>query len=800
MKGYEPLSWRLLCSLGFLSSALIAYQIVLMQVLSITQWHHFAYMVISLALLGFGVSGTVLALFRTFFTTRHEVMLPMLMTITAGLMATVVRFSQHEFIRFDSFLLFSEPTQLAQLFITSFLFMLPFFTSALAIGIAFVCHAERIGMLYSANLAGSGAGGLGVIGLFWVLFPEQLPAVIALVPLGASLLLLDRRVPRSLLCLIVLSGGMVFLMLLNPPALILSEFKAARKALEIPDSAVLLRKNSPYGQIELITSPGLRYAPGLSLAFTGEVPVINGVFLNGDWIGPRLEMEEHDTAKLLAFTTKAVAYAMGERLRVLVLDAGTGADILLAIEKGTGKVHAVEENAALLGVLLQGGDGLIPHLQPTVELFIRGSRPYIASAASRHSYELIMLPDIGTFGGGSGIGALEETYLMTVEALEQMWNLLSPEGALLVSCYRDYPSRNPLRILASVVHVLKSQGMDNPREHIAAISGWASMSFIVKKSPISSREAGNIRRFCAEMLFDPLLLPDIMPEERTRYNRLMEEDLIVLFDGILAPDRGALIRGYEFDIRPITDDRPYFSQFLRFRSVPDIVQRYGRQGMPFLELGYVILVFTLVQIAVAAVILILLPLFRIGWKSERSSRVLVYFGCIGIGYMFVEIVLISKFILYFGNALYAASAVISCMLIFSGVGSLLTSRVRTGGRGALSILTTIALMILLGSVVISPLLRETMSFPVLVKGFLSLLLMGPLAVLMGMPFPLGLRAVARREEPLVPWAWGINGCLSVISAPAATLIAVEFGFSVVMWCAAGVYAAALAVSWLNRKY
>ncbi|MDT8272862.1 MAG: spermidine synthase-like protein, partial [Desulfomonilia bacterium] len=602
--------------------------------------------------------------------------------------------------------------------------------------------------------------------------------------------------------LIVLSGGIVFLMLLNPPALILSEFKAARKVLEIPDSAVLLRKNSPYGQIELITSPGLRYAPGLSLAFTGEVPVIDGVFLNGDWIGPRLEMEEHDTAELLAFTTKAAAYAMGERLRVLVLDAGTGADILLAIEKDSEEIHAVEENAALLGALLQGGegDGLIPHLQPTVELFISGSRPYIASAASMHSYELIMLPDIGTFGGGSGIGALEETYLMTVEALEQMWNLLSPEGALLVSCYRDYPSRNPLRILASAVHVLESQGVDNPREHIAAIRGWSNMSFIVKKTPISSREAGNIRRFCAEMLFDPLLLPDITPEERTRYNRLMEEDLIVLFDGILAPDRGALIRGYEFDIRPITDDRPYFSQFLRLKSVPDIIQRYGRQGVPFFELGYVILVLTLVQIAVAAVILILLPLLRIGWKAERSSWVLVYFGCIGIGYMFVEIVLISKFILYFGNALYAASAVISCMLIFSGVGSLLTSRVRTGDRVRLTILATIVLMILLGSVVISTLLRETMSFPVLAKGFLSLLLMGPLAVLMGMPFPLGLRAVARREEPLVPWAWGINGCLSVISAPAATLIAVEFGFSVVMWCAAGVYAAALAVSWLNRKY
>lgn len=772
---------------------MIAYQIVLMQILSIMQWYHFAYMIISVALLGFGASGTVLALFRSFFIRREDVILPLLMALAGVCMATVVGLSQSEVIRFDSYLLFSDPSHVVKLLITYILYGLPFFFSALAIGIMFVCHAEKIGAVYCANLLGSGIGGSAVLILLWIFFPEQLPGILSLVPIAASLLLIPWRYSRWMVFPLFLSGLVILMVILDPPVPVLSEFKAEKKILEIPGSRILFRRNSPYGLIELVSSPGLRYAPGLSLSYRGTVPVLDGVFLNGDWLGPVLTTEDRPVADLMNSTTGAVAYAMQPRKRVLILDAGSGSAILQSFAHHVESVTAVEENTTLLEVLQRGatGDGRIPHLHRSVQLYVKGSRPFIAGR--QPPYDLIVLPEVGTFGGGSGIHALEETYLMTVDALQDIWDLLSPEGVISLTCYIDYPPRNPLKILTIVVSMLEANNITNPGDYVAAVRGWTTMSFIIKRSPISPVDIVHIRRFCDAMLFDPALLPDIRSEERTRFNRLMEEDLLACFDEILSDERKACIDEYDFDIRPVTDDRPFFYQFYRMKSMGKLLDAYGIQGIPFFELGYIILILTLVQITLAAFILIVLPLLRVGWHKEMSLRVLVYFGCIGIGYMSLEIAFIGKFNLFFGNPLYAAAAVISCLLVFSGIGSFMSSNMQPDSRSTGMILICIVFLIGLNAALISPLMEGTMSVSPLAKVITALFIMGPLSILLGMPFPLGIRGIAGRQKSLVPWAWGINGCMSVVSAPGATLIAVEHGFGWVFWCAGIVYALAVVV-------
>lgn len=399
------------------------------------------------------------------------------------------------------------------------------------------------------------------------------------------------------------------------------------------------------------------------------------------------------------------------------------------------------------------------------------------------------------FGGTSGLQAVTERYLLTVEAFRQMWRKLTPGGAISVTCWMDYPLRHPLKILATLAEVLESEGIGEIRDHLAAVRGWGTITILVKKGRLDGADGEKIRRFCRRLLFDPALLPDVRPEERMRFNSLQDGRLFLYLDAILSPSRARFIADYPFDIRPATDDRPYFSQFLRWRSIPELVKLYGARTFPFLEAGYLLVLLTLLLVTIASVILILLPLRFLRRRGGCRMGTLIYFSGLGIGYMFVEIVLIQRFLLTSGNPIQAAAVVISGMLVFSGVGSLLSARLIGGRRRALTLLFLIILIILAYVLFLTPLLQATAALPSAARVVLSLLIIAPAALLMGMPFPLGIRLLAGTSEHEIPWAWGVNGCLSVIGSVLAAVIAVEFGFATVMVLAALAYAMALSAGW-----
>jgi hypothetical protein len=302
-------------------------------------------------------------------------------------------------------------------------------------------------------------------------------------------------------------------------------------------------------------------------------------------------------------------------------------------------------------------------------------------------------------------------------------------------------------------------------------------------------ECDSVRAFCDRLLFDPLLLPQLDSATRHRYNLLNDESFFQLVDAILSDKREELYAAYDFNIRPADDNRPYFSQFLRWRSVPRMKGLFGQHAFPFLEIGSLIIALTLVQISALAILLILLPLARKDVHVSGLSRTLLYFGALGLGYMFVEIVLIQRFILYLGHPLYAAAAVIGAMLIFSGAGSLFSSRVKDAAVAMRRTAGLAATIIALYTIVITPILQYSVGSHESVKFLLSCALIAPLAFVMGIPFPLGVRNIAQNSGS-VAWAWGINGCMSVIAAPLATLVAVEWGFVVVMTCAVSAYGVA----------
>ena len=782
---------RLLAATALLSVALIAYQVSIIQLLSYVQWYHYANMVISIALLGFGAAGTVLSLLRKRLLDHSNVLLPLLMIISGLMMMLAVWLSRSDFARFDSYLLFVNRSQWISLGINYLLFFLPFFFGALALGIIFVKHVAGIGKIYFFNLLGSGIGAVIAAGLAGYFFPAVLPMVIALIAILAGLILLSRNNRLLVISFAVITTLLVFYRIMRPVDLILSEYKNLSRTLNLPAAQITLEKASPYGFVEMVSADALRYAPGLSLAYTGEVAVKKAVFSNGNWFGPMISWKQKDTSQLLDYTTMALPYVLKKRDRVLILHAGTGLNVSHAISRGAASIDAVEPHKTINDLLLHelAADNDSLYYQPAVKVHSIEPRTFLS--ATEKKYDLIQLPMIGAFGGSTGLYAMREEYSLTKEAFLQMWNLLEDDGVISINAWMDYPFRNPLKIAATIAETAELAGLSSLHSHLTAVRSWGTISFLLKKSPFTSSDTSAIRQFCNSLYFDPVFLPGVLQEERVFYNAMTDSSFFSYMDELLSGNRHRLYQEYDFYLQPATDDKPYFSQYLRLKSLPHLTGIFGTQSVSFLELGWLISIVTFLQLSLLALLLIILPLFKIGWKGNYKFWTFLYFSGIGVGYMFLEIVLLQKFILFFGNPVYTAAWVIGVMLIASGIGSYYSSAFETKRSFIKKILLVIAGILLLYSFFLSSFLQNIIGFSVALKLALSIIIIAIPSLAMGIPFPMGLRLLSRIEEKNIPWAWGINGCMSVISAALAALLAVEVGFSIVMLLSVLAYALSL---------
>jgi hypothetical protein len=285
-----------------------------------------------------------------------------------------------------------------------------------------------------------------------------------------------------------------------------------------------------------------------------------------------------------------------------------------------------------------------------------------------------------------------------------------------------------------------------------------------------------------------------------RYNVVPGAPHFRTFAGLLAAsDPGSFYRVYDYAIAPPTDNRPFFFHFFKWRQTPQIIAALGKTWQPFGGTGYLVLVLLLALVVLLSLVLILLPLAvgravrkvaaedRTDGKTRFNPRYLLYFSLLGLGFLFVEIPLLQRFIVYLGQPAYAFAVVVSALLVASGLGSrYLANRIRPWqGIAALVVLAVTY------PVVLPTLFEATFGLPLAGRILAAALGLAPLGLLMGTPFPQGL-AIAQHHAPgLTPWIWAVNGCASVVSAVLAPMVAIDLGFGTVMLIGAGAYLGAL---------
>jgi len=780
-------------AVALLSFAVIGLELALMRILSLRFWYYFAAMVISVALLGFGFSGSLLSLGQRRLKRRRGFWLPAL-AFGAAFSMLICAWGVQQVPLDIHYLAWSLRAEWLHILQIELLMLLPFLLTGAFLGLVLMDRGERIHGHYAANLLGSGAGALGSVVLMSYVSTSGLLVLLALFGCAAGAVLTKWRDPRGALAGILVGVLGLAAAGFFPSEIRISSYKKLALEKSKPQTEVLHSVDGPLGRIDIVRGPAIHDAPpGMSLQNPHPIPERTLVIVDGDQTHIVYNAARRQDWRFLDFTTAAGAWALTDPSRILIVGPGGGAAVGLAYLKESRPTDVLAGNRQMLALIrdrLSRIGGAIYRISGA-RIYLEAPRGWLRRTG--RSYDLILLPLLDPAGAGGGLQAAQENYLYTVESLRSFIRHLSQDGIFSVTVRARTPPRDGLRIFNTAVAALEQEDLSAP-DRMMLIRSWETVTVMASKSPWTAVQLKNLRAFAGRRGFDLAYLPGLKPEDANRFHRLARPFYYEGAQALLGADRQRYIHDYLFALQAPTDDRPYFNHFIRWQYLPELKRRLRGRMPAFLELGSLLMATALVQIAVLAAVLIFLPL----WPRRTALRkvpgkgvVMLYFFLLGTGFMLLEMGFLQKMILYLAHPIYSAAAVIAAFLVFAGVGSHLSDR---WGRRAPSAARAAALgtaaMGCLYLVWLDPWLALTQSWSLAPRFLTAALTIAPLALAMGHLFPMGLRRVSEAASGLVPWSWAVNGFASVLATAGAPLLAMSVGFSKLILAALTCYLAA----------
>jgi hypothetical protein len=794
-----------------LSFATLLLELALTRVLSVALWYHFSFLVISTAMLGFGASGVAVALWTGL---RERAPLDRtLAVLSIGFgVATIVSFAGIQHLPFDLFTQAGGLSRDAVMLAFYYLVLaLPFFWSGLAIALLLTRRSHNVNRLYAADLLGAGAGCAALAAVLPVVGGSGSVVLAAAVGFLAAAVFgfpRDRRIGSvaAVLCGVALSLAW-FADEVLPVAVSASKHHALVPG--PPRPAPLFTAWNAISRIDVYPLPA---APDLGWPAPGFVVVIDG----GSAATGMVDLSagvEHWLARP-DFRPPGLAYVGTERPRVLILGSGAGREVMEALYFGASSVTAVEMNPIITDLVSRRMRNTLGGLfeQPGVRLVTEEARSFVRR--SGEAYDAIVSVQTNSNAAlASGALGLAESYMFTREAIEDYLDHLTADGVLLIT-------RSPnqvARLFATVREVFERRGLGSPARHLLAIQTppmlWGPRHgltvFLFKKSAWTPDDVrvlvGRLTRERParapaggapfEILYSPFESSSGERSSGSAYHEILT-----------VSDLRKVYASLPFDVSPAIDDRPFFNQQARWSQVP-LFSLGSLTAPPALNTGATtitparaetMLVVLLAQVTIIAAVLILLPLARHSRQGLRVSgrwSFLTYFAGLGLGFIMIEIALLQRFILFLGEPVYALTVVLGSLLIFTGVGAYAGQSLagRPGGRIAmllLAIVTTLALTTLAMDWVFHAALGLALPLRIAIATGL----VAPLGILLGMPFPAGLRVVGVEAPSLIAWAWGVNGFFTVIGSVLAMIVGMVSGFTAVLVVGGTCYAVCLVVA------
>ena len=759
----------MLVHLGVLltSFVVLGFELALMRTLSIRHWHHFAAMIISVALLGFGASGTFLTIFRRWALRRPREWMASLALALAVLLPICFHGAQK--VPFNPLELGWGGAEYLDLLKTCLWVLVPFFLGACVIGLALAEPGARIASRYAVNLVGTGLGALGVVLLMHVADLATLLWTLTGIAAAAAALFACAQKNRAVVLGVILGVvGLSISWSVTDLEVTVSQYKKLGLIRDLEaqgDAERIAERWGPLGWIEVIASDSLHAAPAdAALDAERVLPLQRLIVVDGDDT-MTVNRFDGDLSRFayLDRTTSALAYRLLEKPVVALVGAGGGEQVLLAKRHDARRVTATQLDANVIELMrgpLREFSGNVYDL-PDVRIVCSEGRAFFETTDER--FDLIMLPIVESFNpAAAGAHALSEHYAYTAEAFTTYFNRLTDDGILSITCglsRRQIPFEDKggtrthqagtigVKLFATVARAWEAIGWD-PAPHVVAVrTAWA-MTVLVKRSAFTPEEQNRVRAFADERGFDLVVLPDMKRTEANR-NAVLSSGAIYhdAARHLLGRRADSVSFGDSLDIRPTTDSRPYFFDFFRWKLLGPFLDSPEGDRALLVDWGYVALIATLLQAGALSVVLILVPLFFVRRKKRdvstprgpHAAAVLGYFLCLGLAFMFLEMTYIQRMIRFLWHPVYSVAVVLTGFLVFAGVGSTASGKIRGRDRSKIVLAVIgICAVAVLEHFLLPPIFSGVRRASFVVRACVALAAIAPLAFCMGVPFPTGL--------------------------------------------------------------
>lgn len=743
-----------------LSAATVAASVVLTRLFSAILGHHLAFLAISLALFGVGAGGLLL-------TVAPSLARPPELFSRLAILAGLASFAA---IGAGIYLVGFKPVEnldkeaLERVAILYLACAAPFTLSGAAIAASIQHARSEISRLYLVDMIGAAAGGAGSI---------------LLLRLGAPRALLVSAIAMAFSSVIFMIGGRERDGRFSPgdrgahPGVAFAFFLSTLTVFAGDVGAPWFKLDA----LKYVTLSKVQFQKWNELALVTVDRPVGGMA----W----MRMDGSAATAILDDRTRSpkhpdeMAYALsGKAGPTLVIGAGGGRDVKAALAAGQTDVYAAEINRTIvddvmLGAFRDFSKGL--YARPDVHVTIADGRSFVRSSKLRFRNMVISLVDTWAAASVGGL-ALSENSLYTTEAFRDYVTHLTDDGALVVNRWDGEFER----LLSLASSGLRAAGIADPKAHLFACSSERSTALLVKRSPISPAELAELRTFCKRP-FREVLAPD-RPEGDLR-------------EALMHDPGAAAARTTTTDLTASTDDRPFF-----FYTVPParlFATLRDTKKLSTEQQGLATLLLVLLVSAALAFVCLVVPLFfRSKEGADRPTvprttrlRLAAFFSAIGLGFVLVEVALVQHLTMFLGHPVYALSAVLTLLLLSTGLGASLVSKIPSdeAKEAAARRARILSVVLVALALAIGPLLGALVGLPFAARVAVAAVLLLPLGVLMGAQAPLGVGIAGSRSPSLLPWCWALNGFFSVVATSVGTLAAMNIGFSFLLLVASVAY-------------
>ncbi len=745
----------------------LVFEVAITRIFSAAIWYHYAFVAVSAALLGLGASGLVV-----------QYGLKRIKGNWAENLAIVSALAIVAFIPVTLYVMHALASQTAYLPLFVFLFTVPFFLIGIIISSAFNAFAAVAGRLYAADLIGASAGALLVV-LFLILAGGDGAALVVGVISAITAAIFSRitKNTKKMIISFAFVGFAASLLFINYTAQIFAipTDPTALKDLPIylrehPESKIVKTQWNSFSRIDVVEGG------------KGDEGLVAKIFIDGgagtniiSWDG-RVESRQGLTTWM-----HYLPFKMMENPKVLVIGSGGGRDVVAALVSGSRDVTAVEINPIISETVKSYGDraGNV-YTHQYVRAYVEEGRSFITQTSEK--YDIIYIPFVDTWASVSSGGlSVSENFLYTLEGFQQYYEHLTDRGKIVtVRWLIDTP-----RFVSTYVKLLEQNGVPQNEvyKHLIIVTADSydkdpsGTMVVFSKSPFTEDEVEFFSRSFAQHGYKPILIP----------GQVMREPYSQLLTGNIGLEQFYdLFRTKSYYV---TDDSPYFLSYEK--PLPDVIKNLLNSSI------------------VIAITFLFIPFFWL-WRTNKNNNIdkprlgiagiIPYFAALGMGFILIELALLQKLILLLGNPTTTFAILLFTLLISSGSGSLLSSRIiRSNTRNLVFIIAGIVALGMTYVASLQPIIYSVIAQHFEVKVATSIAILAPIGFLMGMPLPTGMRLLKTHRPEYIPWMWAVNGAFSVLGAVLAVVLGIMYGASMAMMLGISAYLISLVMSFVWKK-